>query len=673
MTSNPRRLLDFVIPFQFLPSFEKDRLYKLLQPVQTVANEWLFSQGFSKKAIYLLEWGQVELIYEEAPFVRPANVVMPGHYFGERAALLAQNHAYGAKAVTETLSWTLPGEELLELVHRYSIFAQSFRTILRDKHGIFLPLENFHAAVASSLAKRTFRMESLIKLYAILQPALHPFVNDMHTLDLAALYYAVRRLPDNITTVFSWFFTDEVPVLYFEPQKIFPVISCKARRREIWQMLPGKNMVLLRNGISDILDFLSCLCLFAIESQKIRKRLHDPLLLRQLKIFQQTFEEKPIDLKQSAQVLNQQFFFTKEESDALHDIWNEKTLQRLYEITIHHEDWTMSVERQLNNYNTRRSEKWANLVSQGVKDFLGLNPWNLSEDVEVHIVSSNTHSLVNCLSSYPRQHRDEILDWAKSQKHPFLHAQWNNIEDLIYGLIGEYKKTNPSKLDETSQEKGIFRLNEQFTTGIEVQLIDVSKLAPFIDPGLPKLNLDRQILILNIDYAFGEQAGEILRNLITIFPRHIRSVNIIGKAGALVGNRGDILIPTAFIRQTDDSFFSLPEAQSHNLNSHLSHHQVHQGPMLTVAGTLLQNSPLLHFYSNLWKCIGLEMEGVYYARQLNESMELSVLRHEVVQRYYYYVSDLPLDSESQLSKPLSVIEGIPPLYAITREILTAIL
>jgi hypothetical protein len=49
------------------------------------------------------------------------------------------------------------------------------------------------------------------------------------------------------------------------------------------------------------------------------------------------------------------------------------------------------------------------------------------------------------------------------------------------------------------------------------------------------------------DYAFGEQARFILQSLVLLFGSHIRSVNIMGKAGALVGKRGDILYPSHLI------------------------------------------------------------------------------------------------------------------------------
>ena len=45
-----------------------------------------------------------------------------------------------------------------------------------------------------------------------------------------------------------------------------------------------------------------------------------------------------------------------------------------------------------------------------------------------------------------------------------------------------------------------------------------------------------------------------------------------------------------------------------------------QGVVLTVLGTLMQNRELLHYYKNLWACIGLEMEGSYYARQIERTI-----------------------------------------------------
>jgi hypothetical protein len=94
--------------------------------------------------------------------------------------------------------------------------------------------------------------------------------------------------------------------------------------------------------------------------------------------------------------------------------------------------------------------------------------------------------------------------------------------------------------------------------------------------------------------------------------------------------------------------------------------------MLTVDGTLLQNRRMLYFYKHIWGCVGIEMEGAYYYRQVLESMRLGVLPEDLALRFYYYVSDLPLDHAANLSSRMSAQEGIPPLYAITREILSEV-
>jgi hypothetical protein len=656
MDRNPRRLLDLVVPFRFLFPAEKDQLASELVCIEAPAKGKLFQAGDYSTEIYLLEEGQVELIYEQHSFVRPGNVVRAGHYFGERAALLSQGRTHGARAVTEVRCWVLGSERLLQLIHGNNVFAQAFGTILRDKHGVFLPLENFTAEVARSLAQGSFNLPQLIRLYRTLEPALHPGANEATALDLGALAYAVPRLPDNLTSTLSWYFTDDLPALYPSPSHLFPKVASAARRRDVWEMLPGKNMVLLRNGLSDILDFLTNLCLFSLEAQKIRHRLHDPMLVEQL--LGQGDSEPLIPLERA---------FGKVEWDGLKSIWGNKLLQRLREVMVHHEDWSIQVERQLKNYNSRRSEKWANQISRAVKELSGVDPWDFPEDWEVHIVSSNTHSVTNCLSPWPRHLESEVMAWAASSGHPFLAENWENPRDKLYALLPDYIRAHPERVASAESERswGILTLSDQSTTGIAVQLIDTEKLG--------HAGETRKFLV-NIDYAFGEQAEEIIYNLITLFHKHIRSVNVLGKAGSLVGKRGDILVPTAFVLQSDDAFHPLPApAPLEGLANRLKRSELHVGPLLTVGGTLLQNRPLLHFYRNIWKCIGLEMEGVYYARKVIDFIELGVLDPKVTQRYFYYVSDVPLHAGERLSAPLTATEGVPPLYAITREILGAIL
>jgi hypothetical protein len=210
-------------------------------------------------------------------------------------------------------------------------------------------------------------------------------------------------------------------------------------------------------------------------------------------------------------------------------------------------------------------------------------------------------------------------------------------------------------------------------TGLSVQLIDASLLDPqLIDPSLREAFPDRSLrrrrqLIINIDFAFGKQAEDILDELILMFGECIRSVNILGKAGALVGKRGDILMPTHVIRFNEGNTKAIGNLDlSKERVVQLAHpHVVWTGPVLTVLGTFVQNAEMLRYYEKLWRCIGLEMEGSYFIRSIERGVLRGVLNENVVSRVLYYVSDLPLQATSNLAHALPPWEGIPPLYKLT--------
>ncbi len=53
--------------------------------------------------------------------------------------------------------------------------------------------------------------------------------------------------------------------------------------------------------------------------------------------------------------------------------------------------------------------------------------------------------------------------------------------------------------------------------------------------------------------------------------------------------------------------------------------------------------------------------------------KLGYLRSEIMMRFVYFTSDLPLRTESNLSQAMRIDEGVPPLYGITRAMLQQIL
>jgi len=183
------------------------------------------------------------------------------------------------------------------------------------------------------------------------------------------------------------------------------------------------------------------------------------------------------------------------------------------------------------------------------------------------------------------------------------------------------------------------------------------------------------MLIVNVDYAFGQQAELILSNLLFVFGQKVCSVNVLGKAGGLVGHRGDLMLPRSTLLQTNDAQYVLPNAtlSRDKLQQLSGDRTVFEGPVLTVAGTLMQDRRLLHFYRKMWKCVGLEMEGSFFARTLIAAMDAGIVNRDVQSRFAYYISDVPLVPQSNLSEGMDPTEGVPPLYAITRAILQEIL
>lgn len=672
-------LLERVIPFRFLSREHKEELVPELQRHVFEAGQVIIEQDDeSDRSVYLIDSGSVEVRDRHRNQARLVDTIVAGHYCGEWEPLFDVPRAYEVSALEDTVCYSLPGRKLVALVGESHAFAQALATILRDKQRIFAAFERFHVELIRGIDDGHVNIGQLLELYRSLRPALHPHCEDAAHIDVGALGYGVRRLPENISRTFAFLLTDEIPSAYSSPSRFFRLVQTTARRRDIWEMLPGKNLVLLRNGDSDLVDLVSCLCLYSVEARKIRRRLAVPEVLRRLSDWVENNSEA--SKEEEAEFLRT-LPFSADEVSGLQNVWPNDTVRRLYEIVIHREMFSVDVRRQTTNYNSRRTDKWTAQVADATNSLLGCQPSALSQNVRVHVVSSNTHSVTNCLNPWYREHGEEVLEWAHSIEHPLLQESWSRDSDLVYALARDYFREHPEAAEESSRreaESGTLRLKETASTGIQVQLIDTKRLeAHAIDESVKRGSREeRHDVIVNIDYAFGEQAEHIIRNLLLLFGENLASVNFYGKAGALVGSRGDILVPTAFIQQSTDQFLPLPEEQSTGnelLAEAVGEERIHTGPLLTVEGTLLQNKLMLHFYRHLWSCLGMEMEGTHYYRQVLESQQLGVIPSEISLNCFYYVSDLPLAHGKGLAKPLTASEGVPPLYGITRQILSSIL
>lgn len=626
-----------VLPFRFLDQADRDWLGPRLTPASYPAGSTILRQGDrDDRRVFLLLEGTVDIRVPHKP--GRVTRIQAGHYFGERAALFDMPRAFDAVALTNARCACVAGDDLLELLRRSPVFAQQLGWSLRDKQGLFLPFERFRAELVAGAARGHLVIPRLLHLYRPLGPALHTQVNDP-ALDLEALTYAVHRLPRNLTRTLSWFLTDDLPRAYRCPDNLFPSIPTAARRRAVWELMPGKNLVLLRDGQSDLADLVTCLCIYAVEARKIRHRLRDPEALQALAAGDLT-----------------QLPFEPHERAALERLWPDLRAE-LLAVAAHHEDHAVSVYKSLDNYNSAHAERWTRQLADAVTDLLGVEPHELPADFPVRIVSSNTHSVTNVLSTWLPAREAAITAWGAQHAPELFDLPWPDPFDRLVALARPYLAAHPHEAAERARmerEAGVRHLRETALTGIEVQLID----------------LRGEGLLVNIDYAFGQQAEGIIGSLIALFGPRIRGIDVLGKAGGLVGARGDVLVATGFVEQDDDTLHvPTVSVDVESLARRLPDRRVHVGPVLTVLGTVLQNRPMLGYYRNIWGCVGLEMEGTYYCRQILESQRRGALREDLALRFLYYVSDLPLQAGATLSGPLRPHEGIPPLYAITREIL----
>jgi hypothetical protein len=649
--------LSSIVPFRFLMAAELAALVADSSLRRYASGDELIHQGdvVSDEVIVLLE-GSVESVdVERIPPFR-LNVIDAGSYFGERSCLFGTPRLFAMRALEASTCLVIPGRRFLALLASSRSFAQAFGTKLREGLGLFEAFDRFNAELTRAVGLGHIEIRRLTELYKALEPALHPLVSDEANIDWAALAYATRRLPENVTRSFVFLLTDNLPTVYASPELLFPFVPTEARHRFVYEMMPGKDIVLVRDGLSDLADFVTCLCAFAVEARKIRYRLNHPDLILGL---------SRLESGSSPGGALESLPFDAAERSELRRLWPGGAEDRVREIVFHRQAYSVDVRKQVNNYNGRLSEVWASQVGEAAERMVGTRPSDFPEELEVHIVSSNTHSVSNCINPFFARRKGEILGWA--DKEGLREGVWADDSDEVFFLARPYLAAHPEtrrEMDASEAECGVLRLPEKVTTGIQVQLIDAARVCD--------QKCSERSFIVNIDYAFGEQAEEIMRSLLLLFGRNVRSINVLGKAGALTGARGDVIAPTAFIEQSNDAFQPLPgespEAVA-RLRAALPGRSVLTGPLLTVGGTLLQNRAMLQFYRRIWGCVGLEMEGIWYLRAVLEAEELGVLRRGARRRFLYYVSDLPLEVVHNLSERLSPAEGIPPLYAITREML----
>lgn len=494
--------------------------------------------------------------------------------------------------------------------------------------------------------------------------------------ELNGLLYVIERLPVGIEQCrFINLTSDEG-----YGKSHFKAIVPPKRKRNCYRIDEEQMNVEITRGRSDIYDILTHLTFIYIESDKIKNRVliddngemaRDWVKLEQVIANEETLalEEREKAISHVSNILGRTFaeitdiydgFGTKADPD--------RFLRVIYWLGKLAIEEAMGGQKRTITFSPILQERlghhihgeiWANNIKAVLKQ-------NGLLERPIHIISANMHSVMNSVFA-----------------PPLLKSKFKDKEDFF--IYEELSKTGSgplrAKVEEAALKNGMIYMPDTSGTNIDVQIFDTDKI-DFSKTAFPNADVsERKPVIVVMDYAFGEQAYETIDELLKPYKEgesrtllNVESVSIMGKAGILDGNKGDIMIPSAHINEgTGDNYPFVNE-----LTADMFAGQgipVYSGPMVTVLGTSLQNRDLLRFFNqSTWGVIGLEMEGAYYQKAVQSASKIrKSINPDVKVRYAYYASDNPLETGSTLASGGLGTTGVKPTYLITIKILEQLL
>ncbi len=492
-------------------------------------------------------------------------------------------------------------------------------------------------------------------------------------LELNGLLYVIDRLPMGIE---ECRFINLTSAEGYRDSH-FKAIIPKKRRRNCYRIDEDQMNIEITRGRSEIYDILTHLTFLYIESYKILdtvvvtkegktnrdwQKLEAAALKSEL-----TRAEREVALTHAANILGHtfeelgrvydKFAIPENKNRFLHIIYflgklafDERFLDRKRAIS-----FTPVLRERLGHH--IHGEIWATKIKRVLME-------NDLIHRRLHIVSANMHSVMNTLFA-------PFIFKEKAEKEGVFKV----YEELSDEIAMDKRKT----IEKEAMSRGMFYIEDESGTNINVQIFDTLKLNHF-DPRFQVRDEQKAPVILVMDYAFGEQAYESMDELLKPYQvdkrethLNVRSISIMGKAGILDGQKGDIMIPSAHLFEgTADNYPFKNELRKKDFER--SGIKVYKGPMITVLGTSLQNKDVLQFFKeSTWNVIGLEMEGAHYQKAIQAAARLRGNISPLVKlRYAYYASDNPLETGSTLASGGLGTTGVRPTYWITEKILEQI-
>ena len=554
---------------------------------------------------------------------------------------------------------------------------------MNSAHQGRVAIRSFQVIAHSLLLKGRYSMggqsgQALESSLRMLGPEIYGSMNDPKRIELKGLEYIMDRLPKGVENCSRFVMTVEDDLDGTSFERLVP----PKRRRASYRVSENEMSFVVTTGMSEIYDILTHLTFLYIEAKHIYGKTRDEagVPIREWRQFENDLNREAelsgSDLEKAiwnlSIILGRTYHETKETYDYFEETREKlKSNNGLFRIIY---SLGCLIEREIKENDPLIIYFRPSLIDQIMQQIYG-KKWAAAvkgklcelglEDRPLHIISANLHSVVNLIYGY-----NAIIPDKKKQ---------NNCD--LYDFILDIRDKG-EQIRAFACSHGFCEIEDKSGAQTNIQIMDTSKLnATEFHSGLEinsRLFLDQKPVLLVMDYAFGSQAFELMDELLEPWERdgvtrmlNVQSISVMGKAGILPGEKGDIMLATAHVL----------EGQAHNyiLNNDLAKEDfdgsvdIYTGPIITVLGTSLQNRDMLEmFHTTTWRAVGLEMEGGHYQRAISAAIIRGHIPKDVQVRYAYYASDNPIKSGQTLAAGPMGIEGIRPTYLITKTILEKI-
>jgi hypothetical protein len=510
------------------------------------------------------------------------------------------------------------------------------------------------------------KIESLVQAHLGMGSVLHPLAAESQ-IDMGALIYAVRRLPEAISRC-------RHVVMGQSPQGFKAVLGADilswealkapARRRR-WYFDGQTTLAVLIASTSDIDDLVPTLVAYQIEWNKLHACLQD------------------IDLNDEQ--ARQAAGATEDDWRRLHD-----ALGLTFDATlaaIKREECRIVLRLVGGSHlgYARSASRWW-LPIAAAMDEMGVR------EAPIYFVSSNAHSLINVLTGVAREFDAEIRDWI-SRNNPELDEERRKLEaghsraspdNWLYYSARHLFDRHPDRerqrqrRAEMEAANGIRHIAAR-GTGVDsaAQVFKLSQLDP--------ASIDRRVgsvdekklrasgaCILNVDYPLGMAAYHILRQ-VAEQASWVAGVYVLGKAATLNADVGDVMIPNVVHNEHSgntywlDNCFAAGDVQPNLVYGSALDNQ----RAVAVRGTFLQNRDYLEFYyQGRYTIVEMEagpyLDACYEIAQpgrypIGESVNMARLTFDL--GIVHYASDTPYTQARTLGARGLSYRGMDSTYA----------